>query len=213
MAEADIIPIFPLGMVAFAGEPIHLHIFEERYKQLIQDCSTDGLQFGIVPYFDGRMADHGTLVELTEIHKKYSDGRMDIKTRGLVPFWLEEVFEHYPDKPYGGGRISRRSWDDTSDMLLAVSITTRLKELYTLLQVDNVKVLPPETFRTSQVAHKVGFSQEQELEFSKLATEENRLVFMLDHLTFFIPMVKEMEALRHKAEMNGHFKNITPPQI
>lgn len=63
------IPVFPLPVVVFPDEEIRLHIFEQRYKQLIQDCSDTGLVFAILPIVDDRIQEYGTLVRLKEIVK------------------------------------------------------------------------------------------------------------------------------------------------
>jgi len=84
------IPLFPLNIVAFPGEEINLHIFEPRYKQLINDCLDNKTTFGIPSYVKSKI-DLGTETEICSITKKYPDGRMDIKTRGVKVF-LSEVF-------------------------------------------------------------------------------------------------------------------------
>jgi uncharacterized protein len=70
----------------FPANRLNLHIFEPRYKQLIQDieASTKG-SFGIAVYMD-KLMPFGTEVELEEVSKVYDDGRMDIKTRGKRVF-------------------------------------------------------------------------------------------------------------------------------
>jgi hypothetical protein len=76
--------------------------------------------------------------------------------------------------------------------------------------VDNVKIQSPGDFRTYQIAHKVGFNVDQELEFLTLQKERDRQLFMIDHLNKIIPVVEEMEVLKKRAAMNGHFKNVMP---
>ena len=78
----NFIPIFPLGIVVFPGEKLHLHIFEPRYKQLINECKESGKPFGIPTVISNRMNEMGTLVELKDIVQTYDNGEMDIKHRG-----------------------------------------------------------------------------------------------------------------------------------
>jgi hypothetical protein len=61
------------------------------------------------------------------------------------------------------------------------------------------------------MAHHVGFSIEQEYKFLTIGDEIDRQEFMINHLENLIPIVKDMERLRKRVEMNGHFKNIIPP--
>ncbi len=81
------------------------------------------------------------------------------------------------------------------------------------MNVENVVLKSPALFRTYEVAHKIGFSFQQELEFLKLGKEKERQVYMIDHLKHILPIVKEMEAMKSKARMNGHYKNVTPPDF
>ena len=61
------LPIFPLSIVVFPGEELNLHIFEPRYKQLIQDCYGENKAFGIPTVINNAVADHGTQVRITDI--------------------------------------------------------------------------------------------------------------------------------------------------
>ena len=82
------------------------------------------------------------------------------------------------------------------------------------LQSDKKEFLKIESdFKTYQLAHYVGFTIEQEYTFLCLKTEIERQDFMNDHLTRILPVVREMEFLRQRALLNGHFKNIVPPKF
>ena len=89
----DKIALFPLSLVVFPGEELRLHIFEPRYKQLIHDCTTENITFGIPPYFEGKDLRYGTELEVTEIVKKYDDGKMDIKAKGIGWFEIDEFYK------------------------------------------------------------------------------------------------------------------------
>ena len=82
----NFIPIFPLELVVYPGEKVNLHIFEDRYKQLITECKKDKKLFGIPAVIKNKISETGTLVEIDEIVKQYDDGRMDITTIGVSIF-------------------------------------------------------------------------------------------------------------------------------
>ena len=63
------------------------------------------------------------------------------------------------------------------------------------------------------MGHHVGLSLEQEYELLSISSEEDRQDYMLEHLERLIPIVKDMETLRKRVQMNGHFKNIIPPNV
>src|SRR5690606_9102114 len=97
----NFISIFPLGIVIYPGEIVHLHIFEPRYKQLIREYFDENVKpFGIPVVLNNELQEIGTLVEVTEIVKEYSNGDMDIKIKGVEIFRSLEVIKHVPNKLY-----------------------------------------------------------------------------------------------------------------
>lgn len=207
---ADILPAFPLSLVAFPGEELNLHIFEPRYKQLIHECDKTGKTFSILPYYEGKKIEYATEMELVEIARVYNDGKMDVRTKGVGLLKVLDFFDRHPNKLYPGIEFEKLYWEDEPDVLLNTEILQMVSTLYTTMSISNVKILPANDFRTYHIAHKVGFNVDQELEYLTIEKEIDRQMYMLDHLKKLIPVVEEMETLRKRAEMNGHFKNVIP---
>jgi hypothetical protein len=208
-----ILPLFPLRLVVFPGEDLNLHIFEPRYKQLINECHERGTTFGIPAYIDNNIQPIGTEIELVNIDKRYDDGKMDVRTRGTGIFKVLEFFMKMENRLYMGAEIERLSFDSDGDFLKNEQILERLGELYDILQIR--KPIPEHSpaFNTYQIAHLVGFTLEQEYAFLCIPEELRRQDYMLTHLDRLLPMAKEMEQLRRKVQMNGHFKNVIPPEV
>ena len=82
--------LFPLGIVAFPSKFVPLHIFEERYKKLINECIDQNSEFGVVYQDNNGLADVGCTVTVTKLLNKYHDGRMDIITQGKKIFKLKD---------------------------------------------------------------------------------------------------------------------------
>ena len=82
------IKLFPLNLVSFPTKIVHLHIFEERYKNLIRNCIDHKSEFGIIYKSNDALAEFGCSMNITKVVKKYSDGRMDIVTEGKKIFKL-----------------------------------------------------------------------------------------------------------------------------
>ena len=82
------IKLFPLSLVTFPTKIVPLHIFEERYKVLISECLNNKSEFGIVYQNNNTLAEYGCSMNVLEVVKKYSDGRMDIITKGKNIFKL-----------------------------------------------------------------------------------------------------------------------------
>ncbi len=102
MPSETTIPIFPLGLVLLPQMSLPLHIFEDRYKQMINACLADDRVFGIV-YFSGKQFEtKGCTARIVDILKRYDDGRMDIITKGENRFSIEALFE---EKPYLEARV------------------------------------------------------------------------------------------------------------
>ena len=97
------------------------------------------------------------------------------------------------------------------DILMSEKILEMMQKLFQILKIK--KNLPNDlsAFSTFQIAHHAGLSIEQEYELLCLPNEFARQKYMVKHLKKLIPIVREMEALRKKVQMNGHFKNVIPP--
>jgi Lon protease-like protein len=91
-------PLFPLGLVALPAELIPLHIFEERYKQMMGECLESEREFGIVWMSDDGLREIGCACEIERVLEQMEDGRMNILTRGTRPFRVLERQGHlaYP---------------------------------------------------------------------------------------------------------------------
>jgi len=89
-------PIFPLPLVLLPTELAPLHIFEERYKRMINLCIEEGAEFGIVWLGDSGLADVGCTARITELIDRMEDGRMNIVVRGGKPFRLLRRVEELP---------------------------------------------------------------------------------------------------------------------
>ena len=82
MTGHHIIPLFPLGVVLLPQMELPLHIFEERYKVMINECLEQEREFGVVHYDGTDIRSIGCTAKILGVVKHYEDGRMDIVTRG-----------------------------------------------------------------------------------------------------------------------------------
>src|SRR5205814_2285489 len=89
-------PLFPLGIVALPEEVIPLHIFEERYKTMMNDCLRDSREFGIVWLSDDGLREIGCACAIDRVLERTEDGRMNLLARGTRVFRLLERQEHLP---------------------------------------------------------------------------------------------------------------------
>jgi Lon protease-like protein len=83
-------PLFPLGLVALPGEEVRLHIFEQRYRTMIDDCLEQQREFGIVWLADDELKHFGCACAIDRVLERMEDGRFNILTRATRPFRLVE---------------------------------------------------------------------------------------------------------------------------
>ncbi len=205
----NFIPIFPLGLVVYPGESLNLHIFEPRYKQLITECKAANKPFGIPTIINDRLQDYGTVVQIKEITTVHDNGEMDIKTEGEKVFRILEVIKEIPDKLYSGAIVNYpvNQQQGSGDIMRRVMIS--IKELFRLLKVEKQFKKEDTHLSTYDVAHHVGFTLQEEYEFLNLLHERQRQEYLRLHLSKVLPVLSEMENLKEKVKLNGHFKNLS----
>jgi Lon protease-like protein len=87
--EIERFPLFPLGLVLLPGELVPLHIFEERYKQMIGECLDEEREFGILWLADDELKEVGCAARVTRVLERFDDGRLNILAEGTTPFRME----------------------------------------------------------------------------------------------------------------------------
>lgn len=97
------LPLFPLNTVLFPGMVLPLHIFEARYKTMINHCLEEEQPFGVVLIHEGNEVGGGAVpyhVGTTAIIagvSRLAEGRLNIATIGSQRFRLREI---HPEQPY-----------------------------------------------------------------------------------------------------------------
>jgi uncharacterized protein len=204
----NFIPIFPLGIVVYPGGQLNLHIFEPRYKQLINECAENKKPFGIPCVIEEQVKDTGTLVKVIEISKVYEDGKMDIKTEALDVFTILEVVKQLPEKLYSGAIVNYPANTNTGNRPLMESIIKTIRQLHKLLKISKDFKKPDAELWSYDVAHHAGLSLAEEYELLQLMQELQRQEYLKRHLKKVIPVIAEMESLKKRIKLNGHFKDL-----
>jgi Lon protease-like protein len=204
----NFIPIFPLEVVVYPGEALNLHIFEDRYKQLISECHADGRLFGIPAVIDKRLQDYGTLVRITELTTVHDNGELDIKTEGDKVFRILEVIKEIPEKLYSGAIVNYPANLEQGSAEVMRQVLQSIRELHRLLNISKDFKKSDADIKAYDVAHHIGLSLQEEYELLNLMNERQRQEYLRRHLTKVLPMLAEMEGLKEKIKLNGHFKNL-----
>jgi hypothetical protein len=204
----NFIPIFPLNIVVFPGEKLNMHIFEARYKQLINDCVEQKKSFGIVSATDGKLRNFGTLINVEEISKKYDDGKLDIKTKATKVFVVLEIIKALPNKLYGGAIVNYPNNLEHINAKLMSIILKDVRHLHKLLNVSKDFKKNDETLCSYDIAHHVGLSVNEEYDMLELLHENQRLEYIRRHIVKTIEVVTGVENLKDKIKLNGHFREL-----
>jgi Lon protease-like protein len=204
----NFIPIFPLGIVAYPGEQLNLHIFEPRYRQLIEECLATKKNFGIPTVLDNKLTEMGTLMQVIEITNRYPDGKMDIKLEGIQTFKILEIIKELPDKLYSGAIVTYPKSSAKGSVHLMKKILEGIRQLHQSLNVTKDFIKPDGELLSYDVAHHAGMSLEEEYYLLELEEELHRQEFLKRHLAKVMPVMAEMDLLKGKIKLNGHFKDL-----
>jgi hypothetical protein len=204
----NFIPIFPLELVVYPGEHLNLHIFEPRYKQLISECIEQKKPFGIPAVISNKMCEMGTLVQVTEISKRYDNGEMDIKTEGINIFKILEVIHDIPDKLFSGAIVTYPQNITRGSSGLMKKVLHGIREIHKSLGVTKDFKKPDNELLSYDVAHHAGLSLADEYQLLEFLDELHRQEFLKRHLAKVLPVLEEMDLLKGKIKLNGHFKNL-----
>ena len=133
---------------------------------------------------------------------------MDIKTEGEKVFRILEVIKEIPDKLYSGAIVNYPPNHAHGSAEAMRKVLANIKKLFKLLKVEKDFKKEDEQLTAYDVAHHVGFTLQEEYEFLNLLHERQRQEYLRLHLIKVLPMVAEMENLKEKVKLNGHFKNL-----
>jgi Lon protease-like protein len=194
-------PLFPLGLVAVPHELVPLHIFEERYRAMIDECLADGREFGIVWAAEDGLRSNGCAMEVTEVLERHDDGRIDILTRGTRPFRIVE--EHY-DHVYPAGAIE--FLDDREEPPDAPTVEAAHKAYGSLVEEATDKVLEPEVLEpltAYEMAATVDFGPDAKQGLLDLRSENARLRLLTRLFRAAVRRLDFIERAQARARSNG----------
>ena len=139
------IPMFPLNMVVLPGETVKLHIFEERYKQLVNDCLENEAHFGIPFSMNGKVKTHGVEVKIKKVLKVEENGEMYILVEGVNVFSILDYSSVLTPKLYGAAIIQYEEGEN-------LTVSTYTQELaMEYLSLTQNKILDYDSFKTATI--------------------------------------------------------------
>jgi Lon protease-like protein len=190
-----LLPLFPLDLVLLPHTNLPLHIFEERYKEMIQDCLRNRWEFGMLAVQDQSVHNIGCTALISEVLQKFPDGRLNILVRGRRRFEISQLND---EKSYLRGKPEFFD-DDATESPAAEELREHALQLYRRLQElakwDNQSLQGPSpTITDMQLSYKLVAGMPASLEWKQslleLRSERQRLDEVIRH---FEQLIKSLE--------------------
>ncbi len=200
------LPLFPLDAVLLPAMVLPLHIFEDRYKEMIRECLLSKAPFGVLYAHDENIEKIGCLAEITQVVKNYEDGRMDILTTGRDRF---EVVYFDSEKSYLRGVVNLYGDPDLDDLPTeqeANHLIEKAQEVRRLLTKGNVD---PADFATAveglsfKIASALSLNNGIKQQIIAERSERERVQTLLNYLSELISRLHQIEEVARRAARNG----------
>ncbi|HXB66131.1 MAG TPA: LON peptidase substrate-binding domain-containing protein [Solirubrobacteraceae bacterium] len=194
-------PLFPLGIVALPTENVPLHIFEDRYRTMIDECVAQRREFGILWMAEDELKPIGCACTVETVLERLEDGRMNILARGTRPFRL---LERQDDLPYPAGVVE---FLDEHDEPVDPEVGCATRKLYAeLVEQATDNVLSEEelgALNAYRMAATVEFGADAKQELLELRSENARLQLLTMLFRAAIKRMELVERARAHARSNG----------
>ncbi len=202
------LPLFPLNLVLFPKMLLPLHIFEEKYKQMIGECLGQSLPFGILYSKDNVIEPIGCSASIHQVLKSYPDGRMDIVAIGTNRFrvlyfnsekaYLRGVIEPFSDAE-SAPEPSKEDLDTLSD-LYQQAFKMILRE-----SAEEAFTLPSEAY-AFHIAQRLNLDNDLKQQLLNLQSEAERIKHLVHYLSEVVIFLTKADKASNKAGGNGNLR-------
>lgn len=198
------LPLFPLDVVLFPGAPLPLHIFEDRYKELIGECLGQKTTFGIIRAQLEGLAVIGCIARIVRVLERYGDGRMDILCEGMERFEIESLdtnsrsFLQAEVMPVmdNGPVAPRRAREQCTAMHYEVLELAGMDPQVLSLDLDR-----PISFQLAwTLPADLSFKQE----LLAMRSDQTRTERLMDYYNRILPKLRSSAETKRHAGQNGH---------
>jgi ATP-dependent Lon protease len=201
------IPIFPLNIVVFPSSRYPLHIFEERYKKMINKCLSEESGFGIISIINGEISKVGSYVVITDLLKKYDDGKMDIAVKSLGRFFTLNMDTH-KDGYFIADVEEYHDFSSEIDPMMLEQLRSKFENIITKVEFKLDDSFWTNYISTSsksfKIAEKSGLSLEQQQTLLTFQNENKRISFLLGHFEKLDKEISKNAALKELIIGDGY---------
>jgi Lon protease-like protein len=200
---SDLLPLFPLELVLFPGMALPLHIFEPRYKEMIGECLEQDTPFGIVRAIEDGIAQIGCSAEVVAVVKRYDDGKLDIITRGLRRFEIEEIVQQrsfieanvkfLSEQEDATSETKKNAFDLHQSLLLMAASGQMVPALD-----------PPDELLSFYLISQLPVDLDFQQTILATPSESRRLATLIEYYEAIIPKLGKTIQAKKKSGSNGH---------
>jgi Lon protease-like protein len=205
--QEGMLPLFPLQVVLLPGAELPLHIFEDRYKEMIGEIIRDRNEFGVVLASDKGIVNTGCTATIDRVLKTYPDGRMDILARGRRRF---EIMRLNDERSYLRGAVEFFDDEDDSNPVAPDARRRAIEgfnELQALSSNDPLEAgdsgNPQLSFRLAQSVPDLTFRQL----LLSTRSESERIKQLAEFLPVYLVRQRRITHIKDVAPRNGHGRN------
>ena len=208
--QQELLPLFPLPVVLFPRTPLPLHIFEERYKEMIREVLDSKAEFGVVLAGEKGIVNMGCTAMIDKILKEYPDGRMDLMAVGRRRF---EIILLNDEKSYLRGAVEFFDDDEFEPTApetekLVLEAYEGVRELEKAETVVEPEMTDPQlSFQLAQVVPDVDFRQV----LLSTRSESDRMKRLAEFFPTYTSKQRQTLHMKELAPRNGHGK--WPPSV
>jgi hypothetical protein len=192
--------LFPLQLFLLPGETTRLHIFEERYRQLLADCEEVQISFGIPFTENGTMTGFGSMVSLKKVISRHNNGSADIEIQAIGIFKVERFFLRMGEKMYPGGDVLIMDHEDTPP------VSNTLFSTFNAYMSESDKILAPEYFSANlnliDLARLLKLEDPKKISFLKLKSSIDMERFLLNEIRMRMLLLKQKNSIEQNIFLN-----------
>lgn len=206
------LPLFPLGLVLLPGEPVPLHIFEPRYKEMVRVCLDADRPFGIVYASMSALAAVGCTARIRSVATRYDDGRLDIVAVGEERFRVVDVHRDRPYLTTDTAAVEDAEPPSEANARSRQRVVARHMKLLELAGEDVRPALYDEPYPLSfVVGRNAGLDLDDKQSLLAMDREEDRLTFLAEHLGRLLLRVREAKKISTLARGDGQSTGFPEP--
>jgi len=194
------IALFPLHLFLLPGEKAKLHIFEERYRQLLNECEELQIPFGIPYTENGTIGGYGCVVRVKNVISRHKNGSSDIEVEATGVFRVDNFFLRMGEKPYPGGNVTLLDYEDKNQ------VSSDLFSKFNNYMSKSNKLLPVESFSVDlnlmDLAKMLHLDDDQKIDFVKIASPILKEKFLSNEIGIRSLLLEQNKSIEHNVFLN-----------